>query len=286
MTFLVLAIICATCNHLLLRAFKDWRADLPIAILANYVVCCLIGICSTKFGVFEGGLWNKEWIWFAVLQGALLISSFYLMALTTQVNGVAIASLSSRLSIAIPTFAAFVLYNDSITYPKLGGVFLALSAIVLSSSDARLSYAKIANPLLPALLFILFGAHLTLAKYVQEHYLGNFSYHEYVTISFFFAVSLNILGLFLLRGRERNQFRWRDIAYGGILGIANYGSVYFLIKTLGVKGWESSTVFPTISICVIIASSIGGRAIFEERFSRFKTIAMATGLLAIAVINI
>ncbi len=77
----------------------------------------------------------------------------------------------------------------------------------------------------------------------------------------------------------------REIGAGMILGINNYGSIYFLIRSLGQEGWESSVIFPTISVAVVILSFLGGFILFGEGASRRKRIAMAIGVAAILCIN-
>ncbi len=70
-----------------------------------------------------------------------------------------------------------------------------------------------------------------------------------------------------------------------MLGINNYGSVYFLIRTLGQEGWQSSVIFPTISVSVVILSFLGGFILFQEGASRRKRMATAIGLVAILCIK-
>ena len=70
------------------------------------------------------------------------------------------------------------------------------------------------------------------------------------------------------------------------LGCANYGSVYFLIRTLGVPGWQSSQIFPTVSIAVVGFSSLGAWAFFKERFHRGMIAAMVFGALSIVLVNL
>jgi len=77
---------------------------------------------------------SQSWIVFAALQGIILAVNFYLLAHTAQRVGVAVASLASRLSVAIPSILGFVIYGDSLTVVKIAGLLAALLALYLCTA--------------------------------------------------------------------------------------------------------------------------------------------------------
>jgi multidrug transporter EmrE-like cation transporter len=87
----------------------------------------------------------------------------------------------------------------------------------------------------------------------------------------------------LENGMQRG-FRAFDIAGSHVRSI-NYGAVYFLIKVLGMKEWESSRVFPIYSVGVVAISSLLAAVLFEERLSWLKTLGLVVGLAAVVVLN-
>ncbi len=85
---------------------------------------------------------------------------------------------------------------------------------------------------------------------------------------------------------QKMRLELKDGVAGIILGINNYGALYFLIRTIGQKGWESSVVFPTLSVAVVMLSFAGGYAIFKESVTQRKMIALGMGIVGIVLINV
>ena len=287
MTFLVLAIVSSTCNHLLFKAFARLRIDLLSAIVVNYVICVVIGYNASGASFARSSIFIQDWYPFSVIQGAVFVVCLLLIGRTTEKQGVSVASLATRLSVAIPAFTAFLLYDDLVSAAKITGILAALLALYLSCIDFRGS----ADPfrlgsMLPLALFTAFGTHATLVKFVQEKFLGSTSYHVYVMAAFLsaFLISGSILAWRLFK--KQQACRWRDLISGLALGFSNYGSVYFLIRALSVTGWQSSQLFPTISIAVLSLSSLGAWAFFNERLHRRMVGALAIGAGSIVLVNL
>ena len=287
MVYLILSIACSTGNHLLFKAFKQWKTNLLCAIVTNYVVCVIIGFGSTRFATIHDSLWRQDWFGFALFHGLLLICSYYLIALTTKHVGVAIASLATRVSVVLPIVTAFLLYGDRLTVFKAVGILGALTALCLSSLEngSGPSVKAESSHYLPVALFIAFGSHLTLTKYVQAYYLNDVAYHGYVMFSFASAL---VLGAGAIAWRvliKNDSYQKRDVLAGILLGCVNYGSIYFLIRALSIEGWESSEIFPIISIAVVISSSVGAYLLFREKIQGLKIGALVLGLISIVFIN-
>jgi hypothetical protein len=128
MTYLVLAIAASTVHHVLFKAFARFRIDLLSAIVANYAVCVVIGWNAAAAPAFRAGLIAENWFPCSLAQGSLFVACLFAMGRTTGTHGVAAASLATRLSVAIPTLAAFLLYGDVVTTLKITGILVALAA--------------------------------------------------------------------------------------------------------------------------------------------------------------
>jgi len=284
--FLTFAIIFSTINHLLFKAFARFNIDLLTAIVFNYFVCVIIGYGTSVEKLFQGSIFTQNWYIFSIIQGALFAVSFFLMGRTTKKYGVAVTSLATRLAVAIPVVAAFFLYNDIISVTKITGVLIALFALYLSCAgqENTPSVSK-TKAFLPVFLFISFGMHSTFIKFVQENFLGSTSYSTYIMSSFLAALILSGSILLWRVIMKKCICQWRDVAAGIILGCANYGAIYFLIRALSVPGWESSQLFPTISISIVILSSLGARIFFREQISRKILLSLVIGIGAIVLVN-
>ena len=286
MVYLLLAILCSAGLPLLFRAFDDWRVNLFWAIPVNYLACIVVGAIFAPASIDLSALLSQPWFFLAMLQGFILAVNFYLLAYTAQRAGVSVAVLASRLSVAIPAILAFLLYGDSFNAVKTVGLAAALSSLYLCTAtgqDFGVTRAWLRR-LLPILVFFMFGCHFTLLKFTQARYLDNSSYHVYVTTSFFFAF-LTSVAIGLARIRTGVGFQSGDLIAGGVLGLINYGAIYFLVKVLSLEGWQSSQLFPIYSVGVVSVSSLLAMILFKERLSRLKTFGLVVGLMAVALLN-
>jgi drug/metabolite transporter (DMT)-like permease len=287
MIFLLLAILCSASLPLLFRAFEDWRVNLFWAIPANYFACMVVGAIFAPLPLDLSELVSRSWFILAILQGFVLAVNFYLLAYTAQRAGVSVAALASRLSVAIPVILAFLLYGDSLNAMKIVGLAAALSSLYLctaTADDFNLTHVWVRR-VLPILVFFMFGCHFTLLKFAQARYLDSSSYHLYVTMSFLFAfVTSAAVGLIKILP-TKIAIRAGDLIAGGVLGLINYGAIYFLVKVLSLEGWQSSQLFPIYSVGVVSVSSLLAMILFRERLSKLKKLGVVVGISAVALLN-
>lgn len=287
MIYLLLAILGSGVIPVIFRAFEGWRVNLFWAIPVNYVTCVVIGglLAGDSFSFTQ--LIAQPWIALASLQGFLLAINFFLLAHTAQRAGVAIAALASRLSVAIPSVLAFMLYGDSLTPVKFAGLAAALLALYLCTAPERKSGALSEKlfQLMPLLVFLTFGCYFTILKYLQTHYLDSATYHSYVMAGFGFAF-LSSLAIGFGKGViSTAEFRAVHVVAGLGLGLVNYVAVYSLLRVLALQGWQSSQLYPIYSVGVVAVSTVLAFICFRERLSRQKALGLAVGLVAVALLN-
>lgn len=229
----------------------------------------------------------QNWYVLAIIQGFVLITCFFLLAWTTQKVGVVESALASRLSVVIPIAFAFFLFNEQVGWRKILGIVLALIALYFSTVDRGRPKGFLSRQhlVLPLSLFIGFGLHLTFTKYAQVYCLTGITFHVYVMSMFAVALFFGVIALVLRLVAGKAKIRIKDIAGGLVLGVNNYGAIYFLLRTLAQPGWDSSVVFPVISVAVVCFGVLGGRLFFGEIISTRKLGALAAGVLAIVILN-
>lgn len=286
MIFLVLAVFGSGLIPVLFRAFHDWRVNVLWAIPVNYLVCVLIGSVWGGQALDWKNLPSQPWFGLALVQGVILAVNFFLLAYTAQRAGVSVAALASRLSVAIPSMLAFVIYSDSLDVFKAVGLALALLSLYLCTASGR---GNAANPslsvtLLPILVFLTFGCYFTIIKYAQVHYLDETTYHPYVMSGFLFAF-LTSLAICARRTLTKSEFRVNHLLGGILLGVVNYIAVYALVKMLALHGWQSSQLYPVYSVGVVGVSTLLAVIFFRERLSPQKTLGLAVGLIAVTMLN-
>jgi len=72
---------------------------------------------------------------------------------------------------------------------------------------------------------------------------------------------------------------------GIVLGLVNYGSIYFLLKVLGSGILDRSTVIPLNNMGVVTASALIGIFAFRERMTRLNMIGIGLSIVSIAILS-
>jgi drug/metabolite transporter (DMT)-like permease len=285
--FLALAILGSALIPVLFRGFADWRINVFWAIPVNYLTCVCVGAVWIGDPFDLASAPAQPWFWLAALQGFVLAVNFFLLAYTAQRAGVSAAALASRLSVAVPSLLAFVVYGDSLGVAKIAGLATALLALYLCTVGERREGPS-NSPMtksLPVLVFVAFGAYFIVIKYAQAQYLSDSSYHAYVMSSFVFAFVTAVVICLAWGALRLAGFSAKDLIAGLLLGVVNYVAVYALIKALALDGWQSSQIYPIYSVGVVAVSTLLAMALFNERLSRMRKAGLIVGLVAVALLN-
>jgi len=282
---------------LLFKAFEQNRVNTFNAIVINYWTCVLMGLIVLQGNIELPNalpIWEQTWIGFALFLGAIFIGGFYLIALTTQQNGVTTATIASKMSLVLPVIAAVFLYNDSIGWSKIVGIILAISAIFLTAIKQKTTQNTSENTplntsfnyalvILPVSIFFIGGTIEIILKYVQEYYTSSDAENAVFTMSLFGIAA--IIGTIVLV-LKRRIMPLKDAIAGLILGIPNYFSIYFLLLALQYAGWESSVVFPVNNIGIVSLSAVGALVIFGEQLQRINVLGLCCAVLAIILMTL
>lgn len=258
MLYLLFTIVFTVCLFLFFKEFSRWRVDTFQAIVFNYLGASVLGGLFGEAG-YSSYVVLEDWFYPTLLLGVLFIVIFNVMALTIQKLGVGIGALASKMSLVIPVFAAFFFQNDSLSFTKLMGISLALIAIYLSLQKED---GKSGSFYLAILLFLGAGLLDTLLSQIRYNYLATAASLDHFTVTVF-AVAFSI-GIAILIAKK-TTWSVRSILAGLLLAIPNYFSIYFMLRTLEVL--DSSLVFSTLNISVVLLSALIGWAHYKEFLS-------------------
>ncbi len=286
MGYLLTSIFCSACITVGFKAMALWRMKLVWAVPANYLACVLLGLWVTHTPG-PGRIAAEPWITLALLQGVLLAGIFYLLAYAAQKVGISVAALSSRLAVALPVPMGLIVFGDSIDAAKAIGLLASLIALYLASTPKKgilTGQSQTADLAIPALTFFGFGLHFCVLKLAQHFYLSPAEHHTYVMSAFFFAMLTSLLILWLRREGLHDSLR--SILAGLILGCLNYTALFTLTRVLSFQSWESSVVFPTYSVGIVVVSSLAAYIIFRELFTSRRLSGLGIGLAAVVLLNV
>lgn len=294
MIYLLLSIFFSTLLVVILRAYTTWNIKTEHGIVFNYLVCCLTGLVAmpNKNILFQLPNWNG-WIW-CLLLGFGFIVIFLLIGKSTTLFGVSTTSIAFKLSFIIPTIIAILFYGDSVSFSKTLGILMAISAVffityqpnkeneIESVNNSNKNNFLFKNSwILP--LAILVGSGITDAgfNFIQRNFTPP-NFDHIVTIMVFLGAF--ITGL-LLYGKDKALYQWKNVFAGIILGIPNYGSLYFLLLALKHTKLTPSILFPINNLGIIGLSALFGFFIFKEKFNTQKYIGFALAVLSIIIIG-
>lgn len=211
---------------------------------------------------------------------------FYIIGLSTQKAGITITTISTKMSVVFPMIFSILYFNESIYAIKIAGMILALVSIFLSTIKNKAEATSGKNLLFPVVLFLGMGIVDSTVKFNQEKYLLNTGVIESTTV--IFAVSA-IIGLFIqlmFNLKKIERLKIKTIIFGIILGLSNFGSLYFLILALNSNFLDSSVIFAVNNTAIILISVLIGSLFFEEKLSTLNWLGVAVSVVAILSLSI
>ncbi len=283
---ILLAILSSGVLILLFKLFERLEIDSFQAITFNYYVCVLMGFIGLNADLSISSAPAQSWFPFAIVIGAFFIISFYIIAKATQVSGVTVAAVANKLSVVIPSVSAFYLYNEPTSISKIFGLILALVAVYLSSKKSGTEGNKKGTMLLPFIVWLVAGFIDTSIGYIENHYLPEDQTPLFLIWLFGIAGLLGTVWLSVKLMSGKDKFQFKNVLGGIALGVPNYGSAYFLLRSLNNSGLDKSVLFPIISIGVVLFSSISAVLFFKEKLSLINVVGLVLAAVAIVLMSL
>jgi len=253
------------------------------AIAFSYLVSVLTGLV-----VFESR-WHEFplfWLLPAAFEGLAFYVVFRLMGMTAQQNGVAVASVATKMSVVIPVMIGVLLLDESLGALKLLGVVAGLVAVVLVAANRDDSSEYAGRELrwgLPILVFLSTGLLDASFKLLQVWGLNDSQFLPFIVTVFAFAFLSSLVHYAFSQDKKIKR---SSLLFGAGLGIANFGTVFFIMKALAIPGWESSLIFPLNHFAVVAVSVLAGLLLFREKLSKRTLVGLllaAVSILSLAV---
>lgn len=281
---LLLAILSSSFLFLIFKVFAKFNINTLQAIIFNYIIAFFVGyiISPIHFSVYK--LINSPWLFGSIFLGFMFICVFNILGKTTQVNGISVASVSSKMAMIIPILFGIIVFNENLGISKLIGIIVALIAVYFTSKKES-GEIKTLNYLLPVLLFFGAGIIDTSMHFIQHHYVKEEETSIFASFTFIFAFIFGMLFFTLKSIKQTNKINGKNILGGILLGIPNYFSMYYLIKALQNKNLESATVFTLINIGVILLTTIFSILIFKEKIKQQNYIGILLAIIAVFLVT-
>ena len=283
MIFLWASIICSTSIYLTFKLRPNFKANLTGTIIINYFIATVLGYLIQPVPPSPEKILLASWFPLAALIGFLFVIIFLLIGWSSEKTGIALTTVATRMSMIIPILFSMLLFNEIISLSKIVKVVLVFIAVTLAIYKKPDKNTRLIYMLLPFILFIGSGSVDTLVKTAQHLYIppneiGLFS-------SSLFGISFIVSFLLLFKRKtETKLFSWNTAIVGLLLGLSNFGSLYFLINALNKSGIESSLVFGINNLTIVCLSLLFGAFLFKEKLSAINWTGIVFSIICIIIL--
>ncbi len=262
---LALSVLSSTLIFVAFKLFDTYKVQTLYAIITNYVVACLVGLFLYEGNVDVVQLTSTSWYWGPIALGVLFITIFNLMAKSTQVSGVSVTSVATKMSLVIPVVVGVVIYKEQLSLLQIIGIVLALLAVYLSSQKEKGITINRKDLLLPLLVFLGSGIIDTSIKYFEEEHLTDQEIPLFSSMVFGCAALTGLVFIGIKSFKTPLKINFKNILGGIALGVPNYFSIFFLIRALRSDMLNSAAVFTLNNVAIVMLSTVLGILLFKER---------------------
>ncbi|MBP5573428.1 MAG: DMT family transporter [Bacteroidales bacterium] len=282
---MILAILFSTLIFVVMRLFSRFDIDNHQGLAWNYATATVIGyIMSAANGPVTSPV-GEAWFPLSILTGFWFILTYVLMVVSSQRSGVTVTSLSSKLSVVIPTLFGVVFLKEALGFTTAMGILLALTALFLVVGGKGKSQAKTEKTtlivLLPVLIFFSTGIGDVLMKITEK---ANTASDLTPMIAFIYGISflfsLLLVGYDLLK--KKSKWQWKNMVGGMVLGGVNFFSTYFVYHAMRV--FDNVVLFPIYNIGVVCLTALAGWLLFKEKLTWKNYLGLGIAIIAVVLI--
>ena len=274
MTYIILTIIASTLILVLFRLIGDTRVNTRHAIVINYLTASCTG---AVFFDLSPEVVMAPWFYPAAVEGMVFYLVFCAIAKTAQTNGVAIASIATKMSVVVPVSVGILLLGEGAGILKIIGILCGLMAVFLSAGKNN----QLAQWKWPLVSFIGIGLIDTSLKLFQVWSVPQTQFAAFITTIFAFAFLTALIHHLFSNHRTMSSL---SVGSGLLIGLVNFGTVYFLLHALATPGLESSAVFPITNFGVVALSTFFAYLLFNERLTQRTQVGLVFAALSISLL--
>ncbi len=285
MIYLIFSVITNAAIYWLFKYFERIEAKIFETIVFNYIVAFTCGIffVPNVHDAFQSALQFPVWSVAGLIMGSLFISVFYFMAITAKKSGIAMATLSSKMSLVLAVIALALLGKGEITILKAIALLIAMFGLYIFSVDRKSKFNK--DMLMYPIILLLGSTSVDFSIAYFQGFTTNQNELSFFTCMPFMGAG--IIGISILIYKlvfRKEKFPLKELGTGVLLGLVNYGSIFFTIEFYH-SGWmPESTGLAINNLLVLVVGSIGAVFIFKEKLNRRKIQGLIFCILALLLL--
>lgn len=291
MIYLILSILSSTAIYIIFKYADKFKINTFDIIIINYITASILGFIISDIHNLNFSVFKNEWFPYSALIGVLFILLFVVIAKSSQVVGIAVTTVSNKMSVIIPIIVSIIIDPlDVLTNLKTIGIILALIAVFLTIYRKRNVNFQPHDIYLPVILFLGMGLVDSLVKFAQQNFVNDSILALFTVVLFMMAATTGIIAKIILKTSFKNLINSKTFLWGVALGISNYGSLYFIIRALNHKTnsgntFDGSIVFGINNLGVIALSVLFGLIFFKEKLLKINWIGISIACVAIYILS-
>ena len=282
MGYLILGFSCSALVSIVLKASGNLDHDRYGMLTVNYMACLIPFIISQigrdlpamdlDFGICIAA---------AAANSLLYIAGMVMNQINARRSGAILQSAFARLGVMVPVLISIIAFGERPTAMQTIAIALVLIAFCLMNIPKGSGSGSISRPAFALLLLsLLFGGLADSMLKVFEVFGSAHLDDWFMGATFIFAALLCFAMTIAGKGRIGKS----EIAIGIMLGIPNYLSSLFLLKSL--SSVSAYIAYPTYSVGAILVVMAASSTVFKERLPLWSRVGIALIVPAIILLNL
>jgi drug/metabolite transporter (DMT)-like permease len=294
MIYLILGVVSSAGIFVTFKVIENKRTDLLTAIIINYLTASVAGFLINLF-IYQLPVQSVySAIPSALIIGVLFILMFFVVGLSTKHAGLTVTTLASKMSLIFPVmFSIFIDPMDKFTPVKTMAFILTFIAIALTVyKKPEKKFNRNVQIFLPVVLFLGMGLVDSVVKFAQQFHVSSEKSAIFSTMVFFVAFITGIVILLFKKNSYAQMFNIKNVLPGIVLGLFNYGSIFFIIKALNHQSFpqtqwlDSSIIFGLNNTGIVLLNTFIGYFYFKEHLLKMNWLGITLSLVVIYILSI
>jgi len=287
MIWLILSILSATGIYVTFKFVDKTKTPLLNPIVINYLIAAIAGFWL--YGSFPIKLIiESDWIYIGLIQGVLLIVLFFIVGKSSRTAGISITTVSAKMAVVIPMVFAILAFNENAGVLKIVCIILALTSVVLSVYKKQTAKAKggFWTVFLPIILFFGMGIENSILIYAKEKFIDD-SISALFSASLFAVALISGLIISVIQPKVFKDFlNLKTWLLGTILGLFNFGSIYFMLRTLNSGLFANSVTYGVVNVGIVSITVLIGTFFFKEKLTKLNIAGVVLSVVTFALLTL
>lgn len=284
MIYLLLSILSSSVIYITFKITERFKTNLVKLITVNYLVATILGFSFNRYPISVSGIITANWLLYALLVGLSFILMFFMIGYSVRISGVAVTTIAGKMSMVIPVLFSILYFSEKTPLIKIAGLILATVSVFLTVYRPISKKKNLWPVLLPLTIFLGSGVTDSIVKYAQTYFVPNNMSLLFSAMVFLTALAIGLIYIILKRKTITQSITIAELTGGTVLGIANFGSLYYFIMALNNSKLDSSVLFGLNNICIVLFSILVGSFVFKEKLSKLNFAGVIMAITAILIL--